>query len=251
MPDNFIDLTVTSPPYDNLRNYNGYSFEFEKVAKELYRVTKEGGVVVWVVGDATVNGSETLTSAKQKIFFHEQCGFNIHDTMIYQKENPPPTGGENRYYQEFEYMLVFSKGKPKIFNAIEQKRRNKHKDKRTERVKGFTRSQDGTFIKKLVPLNQTTKVGNIWMLTVGGGNVTDDEIAYGHPAIFPEQLAADHIYSWSNENDLVYDPFMGSGTVAKMAHLQKRNWIGSEISQEYFDLANKRIKPYLQQLTAF
>ena len=127
---NSIDLTVTSPPYDNLRNYNGYSFDFESLKKELFRVTKEGGVVVWVVGDATVKGSETGSSFKQALGFIEE-GFRLHDTMIYQKDNPPPVGGHNRYYQAFEYMFIFSKGSPKTFNPQKRPRRNKYNDKRT------------------------------------------------------------------------------------------------------------------------
>lgn len=88
IPDDFIDLTVTSPPYDNLRDYNNemtWNFEkFKEVAKELFRITKPGGVVVWVVGDATIKGSETGTSFRQALFFKD-CGFNLHDTMIYKK----------------------------------------------------------------------------------------------------------------------------------------------------------------------
>lgn len=239
MPDGFIDLTVTSPPYDNLRTYNGYSFEFEKVAKELFRVTKQGGVVVWVVGDATINGSETGTSFKQALYLKE-IGFNLHDTMIYQKDNPPPVGGQNRYYQHFEYMFVFSKGRPKTFNPIIAERRNKYNDKRTERVKGFNRDKDGNFTKKLVVLQENVKIGNIWKYIVGGGN----SVEYGtqHPAAFPEKLASDHILSWSNPGDLVYDPFMGSGTTAKMAIPNGRNWIGSEISEEYCKIIEERIR---------
>ena len=118
IPSNFIDLTVTSPPYDNLRAYNGYSWDFESVAQELYRITKDGGVVVWVVGDATIKGSETGTSFKQALYFKE-IGFKLHDTMIYQSDKPPLT--HNRYEQKFEYMFVFSKGRPKTFNPIMEK----------------------------------------------------------------------------------------------------------------------------------
>ena len=143
MEDNFIDLTITSPPYDDLRTYNGYSFPFEDIAKELYRVTKNGGVVVWVVNDATKNGSETLTSFKQAIYFKE-IGFNVHDTMIYRKLNPPPNAG-TRYHQSFEYMFVFSKGKPKTTNIQLRPRNNKCNDKRTYRKKKFSRNKDGEF----------------------------------------------------------------------------------------------------------
>ena len=245
MPDNFIDLTVTSPPYDNLRDYNGYSFDFESIAKELFRVTKDGGVVVWVVGDATVNGSETGTSFRQALYFIE-CGFRLHDTMIYEK-NGSSLPDNIRYLQSFEYMFVFSKGKPKTINFIIDR-----KNKYTERWgKGrVVREKDGKLTgRSNYKLNEYGRRFNIWRFNSGFGYSTKDEIAFKHPATFPEKLAADHIYSWSNEGDLVYDPFMGSGTTAKMAHIYKRNWIGSEISQEYVDLANKRLHPYLSQLT--
>jgi DNA modification methylase len=116
IPDGSVDLVLTSPPYDNLRTYNGYNFDFEGIAKELHRVTKDGGVIVWVVGDATIKGSETGTSFKQALYFKE-IGFNLHDTMIYHKNNYPPLT-HNRYEQCFEYMFVFSKRYLKSFNPI-------------------------------------------------------------------------------------------------------------------------------------
>lgn len=237
MPDNFIDLTVTSPPYDNLRDYKGYSFDFESVAKELFRVTKKGGVVVWVVGDATVNGSESGTSFKQALFFME-CGFKLHDTMIYYSDKQP--FNNNRYEQSFEYMFVFSKIKIKTFNGIRSKKINGSQEGKKIRQ----RREDGSFQVNIRKLTEDKLINNIWYYQTGVANTE-------HPATFPEKLCADHIHSWSNEGDLIYDPFMGSGTTAKMAHLQKRNWIGSEISIEYVELANKRIKPYLAQTTLF
>lgn len=244
MPDNFIDLCVTSPPYDNLRLYKGYSFAFEEIAKELFRVTKEGGVVVWVVSDATTDGSESGTSFKQALFFKE-CGFNLHDTMIYHKLSPPLT--HNRYEQHFEYMFVFSKGKPKTFNPIFEKKL--WDDNRTK--KNVRREKDGTTDFGYASKSPDKIKGNVWKYVVGGGHVTDDKIAHNHPAIFPEKLCADHIYSWSNEGDLIYDCFGGSGTTAKMAHIMKRDWILSEISNEYCQIAEKRIEPYLKQTTLF
>lgn len=242
MPDNFVDLTVTSPPYDNLRDYKGYSFPFEDIAKELYRVTKEGGVLVWVVGDACINGSETGTSFKQALYFKE-IGFNIHDTMIYSKSKPPING--NRYQDFFEYMFVFSKGKPNVFNPLKEKSVSAG----GINTKGH-RGKDGEMERK-VRVTQEFKVKeNIWFYHSGNGE-TIDLIAEKHPARFPEKLAADHIYSWSNEGDLVYDCFGGSGTTAKMAHLMKRNWILSEISSEYCQIAEKRIAPYLAQTSLF
>lgn len=246
MPDNFIDLTVTSPPYDDLRTYNGYSFDFENIAKELFRVTKQGGVVVWVVNHSTKNGSESLTSFRQAIYFKE-IGFNVHDTMIYAKSNYIPLT-HNRYEQQFEYMFVFSKGKPKTFNPLMKE------NKQVGQIKGGTfrqnKDEKGARHKDIGVAKESIKP-NIWFYNVGMANSTKDKIAFNHPAIFPEQLANDHIISWSNEGDLVYDPFMGSGTTAKAAIELNRNFIGSEISPEYTEIANKRISKYINQLTIF
>ena len=247
IPDGSIDLTVTSPPYDNLRTYNGNNalwgnHVWEAVIQDLFRVTKQGGVVVWVVGDSTIKGSETGTSFKQ-VLWAKECGFNLHDTMIYQKDNPPPVGGCNRYYQHFEYMFVLSKGNLATFNAITSQRRNKWEDKRTERYKGFTRDKDGNFTKKLVSLCGDVKIGNIWKYVVGGGSSV--EFGTQHPAGFPEKLAYDHIISWSNEGDTILDPFAGSGTTGKMAKQLGRNFIGIELDPEYFKIAEKRINENL------
>lgn len=245
MPDNFIDLVVTSPPYDNLRDYKGYSFPFEDIAKELFRVVKKGGVVVWVVGDATINGSESGTSFKQALYFKEM-GFNLHDTMIYQKD-VMPFPEQNRYNQCFEYMFILSKGKPFIFNAIKEKTQGYLPSKSST-----TRNSNGETISlKYEQGKEWRSLFNIWKFSCGYNKSTNDEIAFKHPATFPESLAEKQIYSWSNEGDLIYDCFMGSGTTAKMAHLLKRNWIGSEMSAEYCDIANKRIMPFLQQQSMF
>ena len=239
MPDFFVDLTVTSPPYDNLRTYNGYCFDFENVAKELFRITKQGGVVVWIVGDATIKGSETGTSFKQALYFKE-IGFNLHDTMIYKKNNVYAHDPRNkRYKQCFEYMFVFSKGKPLTYNEIKDKP-NKHAGKTLSGTKGRTKDGVKRDLKPVIMGDFQARF-NIWEYTTGG-SVASDKIAFKHPAIFPEQLANDHILSWSNEGDLIYDPFMGSGTTAKMCILNNRNWIGSEISNEYCNIIEERIK---------
>lgn len=250
MPDNFIDCTITSPPYDDIRNYNkkikglseefnGYSFPFEDIARELYRVTQKGGVVVWVVNDATHSGSETLNSFRQALFFKE-IGFKMHDTMIYRKLNPMPNSG-TRYQQMFEYMFVLSKGAPKTTNISLRERSNKCEDKRTYRKKKFSRNQDGEFNENDYYVKEMVPDYNVWDFYVGWGNTTRDDIAFEHPAIFPEELVKKHIESWTNEGDLIYDPFMGSGTTSKMCLLTNRNYIGSELSKEYCDIEEKRI----------
>ena len=257
IPDGFVDLTVTSPPYDNLRTYNGnieqWSFEkFQAIAKELYRVTKHGGVVVWVVGDATINGSETGTSFRQALYFKE-IGFNLHDTMIWLKPNPTPTDPKClRYYNAFEYMFIFSKGKPKTCNYIKEKSKNAGKEFGSapmKRADGSNRD-DRTEKLKGVKIKDYKIKSNVWEYAIGSG-VSKDKIAFKHPAIFPEQLANDHIVSWSNEGDIVFDPFLGSGTTAKMALLNNRNFIGFELNPEYCKIAEKRIEPYLMQQTIF
>ena len=239
IPDGSIDLTVTSPPYDNLRTYNGnieqWSFEkFQGIAKELYRVTKQGGVVVWVVGDATMNGSESGTSFKQALYFMS-IGFNLHDTMIYRKLNPIPLT-HNRYEQAFEYMFILSKGKPNTFNPIKIPCKTAGTVYNIKRPKAISeaskRDRD-----EIMTTNNTKYKDNIFEYCVGKKQGTQT-----HPAPFPEDLANDHIISWSNEGDVVLDPFMGSGTTGKMALLNNRNFIGIELDEEYFEIAKKRIE---------
>ena len=244
-----IDLVVTSPPYDNLRTYNGFVFDFESVANQLFRVVKDGGCVVWVVGDGTINGGETGTSFKQALRFIE-IGFKLHDTMIYQKHNPTPnTGNGIRYQQSFEYMFVLSKGKPKTIHLLTEPRRNECNDRRTSRMIRRQRNIDGEFEEEhLYEIKQIVPKSNIWNYKVGLYNTTSDKIAFKHPAIFPEQLAIDHILSWSDENDIILDPFIGSGTVAKACIVTNRNYIGFEISDEYCSIANERIQNTLAEL---
>ena len=237
LPDNSIDLTITSPPYDNLRDYKGYTFNFNSIAKELFRLTKDGGVVVWVVGDATIKGSETGTSFKQALYFKE-IGFNLHDTMIYAKRNYIPLT-HNRYEQQFEYMFVFSKGKPQKVNL--QKKDNKQVGK----IKGggFIQKPDGIRKRnKDTGVSSSSIKPNIFFYNIGNMCSTKDKEAFKHPAIFPEKLAEDHIRSWSNEGDIILDPMCGSGTTCKMAILNKRNFIGIEISKEYCEIAENRLK---------
>ena len=231
LKDESIDLTVTSPPYDDLRTYNGYCFDFESVAKELYRITKLGDVVVWNVNDSTIKGSETGNSFRQALYFKE-LGFNLHDTMIWIKDGGGAVGSNKCYTQNFEYMFVFSKGVPKTINLIYDKPN-----------KSFGQDKSGVGRRKVTgehkieqrkPSKEFSRRNNWWYIPPQKGA--------GHPAVFPEQLANDHIISWSNEGDVVLDPFSGSGTTHKMALLNNRKFIGFEISQEYVDIERKRLE---------
>lgn len=243
MESNCIDLVVTSPPYDNLRDYGkdaAWNFEsFKKIAKQLYRVVKEGGVVVWVVGDSVVKGAKSLTSFKQALYF-QQLGFNMYDVIIYEKAGTAPPH-KNRYFNAYEYMFVLSKGIPNTINLIEDKPNIWANHSTYGEV--TRREQDGSLTpkgKKIVkPFGVRT---NIWRYANGKGFATKDDVAYQHPAIFPEKLVADHIISWSKEGDIVLDPFMGSGTTAKKAIELNRRWVGIEISKEYCEIAKQRIK---------
>jgi DNA modification methylase len=237
LDDNSIDLTVTSPPYDNLRKYKGYSFDFEGILGKLFLKTKDGGVVVWVVGDSTVNGCESGTSFKQALRFIE-VGFNLHDTMIYKKWSGPLN--HNRYEQEFEYMFVFSKGRPKTFNPImvDCKWYGKDSD-RTGQVyvihdETNRKLRSGKERNNILPQRID---GNIWELK----NSSQRGERFGHPAPFPEELARRHIISWSNEGELVVDPFSGSGTTCKVALELGRKYVGFDISKEYTKISRKRI----------
>jgi len=241
VPHNSVDLTVTSPPYDNLRDYNGNNSSWSEevwrgVLEKLYIKTKEGGVVVWVVGDATVKGSETGTSFKQALYAME-CGFRLHDTMIYQK-NSYPFPPSNRYYQQFEYMFIFSKGNPSTFNGIRQDTKWK---KKTSQVSTTRHSDGSTKAMKYEKGKETRLMDNVWPIDTGYMRSTKCKEAYKHSAIFPEELAFNHIKSWSNEGDTVLDCFMGSGTTGVAAKSLNRDFIGIELDEEYFKIAEERI----------
>lgn len=239
IPDGSVDLTVTSPPYDNLRTYNGnvdeWRFEkFKDIAKELYRITADGGVVVWIVNDATIKGSETGTSFKQALWFME-CGFNLHDTMIWHKISP--FTHKNRYIASFEYMFVFSKGAPKTVNLICD-RKNKWAG---VSVHGTLRQADGTLVetsgkKKRRKIKEFGARYNVWDMPGDNTNKT------GHPAVFPVNLANDHIITWSNLGDVVLDCFMGSGTTGVACINTGRRFIGMELDEQYFTIAQNRIR---------
>lgn len=245
--DEIIDLTVTSPPYDDLRNYKGYVFPFEEIAQELYRITKQGGVVVWVVADATINATETGTSFKQALYFKE-IGFNLHDTMIFRKKNPIPQIYRKRYNNEFEYMFVFSKGVVQTHNPIMVDCMHAGLPLNGTTYKNYSKNEQ-TREKLAKPVKDKKIKGNIWEYVVGKRQ--EDQEAKGHPAPFPCELVRDHIKSWTNQGDLVFDPMSGSGTTPRVAAEMGRNYIGIDISPEYCEIATARIKKIESQPQLF
>jgi site-specific DNA-methyltransferase (adenine-specific) len=230
-PDS-IDLTLSSPPYDSIRAYSGYDLNLTQLIKDLYVVTKNGGVVIWIVADETKKGTETGSSFKQALMFMEN-GWRLNDTMIYAKNNPMPTSGP-RYQQSFEYCFCFSKGKPKTFNPITEK------CKYTGKARMKNRGKNGKIEYRIIERTKTKKVGNIFYYSVGGGHSTQDKVAYDHPAIMPEALAHDQILTWSNKGDMILDPMAGSGTTLKVALELGREAIGIEISKDYCDIIKER-----------
>ena len=236
IPTSTIDLTITSPPYDNRRIYNNYTFNFNQIANELYRITKNAHTLVWIVADSTNNFCESMTSFKQALYF-VQCGFKLLDTMIYLKKYVLPMYPSiKRYNSQFEYMFIFTKGKPIVFNPIRIPNASKGKPNHLS-----ARYSNGSQQYKTIITADTKIIGNVWEYDIGYNHSTNDDIAYNHPAIFPESLAKDHILSWSNENDLVFDPMCGSGTTCKMAKLLNRNYLGCDISNEYVEIAKQRL----------
>lgn len=231
-PRECIDLVVTSPPYDDLRTYCGHEWDFYGVAWQLKRVLKLGGVIVWNVADATINGSESGTSMRQAIHF-QSLGLNLHDTMIFKKANPIPLT-HNRYEQEWEYAFVVSKGGPKTFNPLMRRNvtanRKVNWSSRAVAENAARRSRE-----QITTVKEQSQRGNVFEYVVAKDRIGN------HPAPFPEIFASDHILSWSNENDVVLDPFSGSGTTAKMAKHNGRRFIGIEVNPEYCEIARKRL----------
>lgn len=237
-----IDLVVCSPPYNDIRDYNGFVFPFEDIVTNLYTAMAQGGAVVWVVGDQVVAGSESGTSFEQALFF-KKVGFYLHDTMIYEKNSSafPARASGNRYSQTFEYMFVFTKGKPKTVHLICDKKN------RWEGWAGFgkvtMRGQDGELKQRVQkPTPEFSPRTNVWCYYTGKNYSSKDELAYGHPAIFPYLLAFDMIRTFSNEGDLVVDIFSGSGTTPLMAKVLNRKYIGIDMSNEYCALGEKRLQ---------
>ncbi len=247
IPDKSVDLVLTSPPYDDLRVYGGHKWDFPSVANKLPRILQDGGVLVWVVNDSTIDGSESCTSFKHALFFRDM-GLNLHDTMIYEK-NGPAYPSFDKYYQVFEYMFIFSKGKPKTTNLLDD-RPNRWYGKKFSKIRS-RRNREGKLKVQTWLTDEGSDYGirfNIWRYNVGAGYSSENDIAYEHPAIFPIQLARDHILSWSKPNDIILDPLVGSGTVLWASKELNRKCIGIEIEEKYCEIAAKRCSQSVMRL---
>lgn len=246
-PDNCIDMVITSPPYEDIRDYESYVFNFPELAHELARTLKNGGVIAWNVDDKTVEFCESLNSFKQAIYFVEQCNLKLLDTMIYNKINYLPRQlAIKRYQPAFEYVFIFTKNKPKTFNPIVDVEIVGNVDRKTHN----RRQKDGSIKVREIKYEKKKyrARGNVWNYNTGYMLSTKDKIAFQHPAIMHEQLVEDLMISWTNENDIVLDPFMGSGTTGKVAVKNNRNYVGIEISEKYCNIANERIANVMQKL---
>lgn len=243
LPDNYVDLVVTSPPYDNLRKYNGVGEtwnheKFKKIAMELVRILKPGGIIVWNVNDKTEGGSETGTSFRQALYFIDNCGLRLNDTMIWEKTNPMPQVKQPRYNQVFEYMFVLSKGTPKTFNPIMVpcKCAGQDYDSTCKNMGG----ENGR-TEKHFKINSEKVDSNVWKFAIAQNSTS-------HPAVFPYELPYRHIISWTNEGDLVLDPFIGSGTTALAALDTGRNYLGFEMNEEYYELSRSRTEKRKEEI---
>ncbi len=223
-----VDAVITSPPYDDLRDYASF-LDITAISKSLYSLVKDGGIVVWNCNDKTHKGSESLTSFKSAIAFVES-GFNLNDTMIWEKTNPMPQVKQPRYNQVFEYMFIFSKGKPKTFNPIMVDCKTAGQDYKST-CKKITKGKERQH--KEFKINKQKVASNIWQMAVAQNKTK-------HPAVFPIELPIKQIESWTNSGDLVLDCFMGSGTTGEAAIKTGRNFIGIEIDKEYFEIAKNR-----------
>lgn len=241
LPDNCIDLIITSPPYDDMRDYNGYSFDFDNIALQIHRILKDNGVVVWVVGDRIKNGNRSLTSFRQAIKFQD-IGFKMHDVMIYKKKNTPFMRS-NAYTNCYEFMFVLTKKKISTFHPLKT-----HTARSGEEMLVANKKADGINHKIKGLLHKEKTLTNIWEYAVGLGGTTNDKEAFMHPAVFPEKLVRDHVLSWSNEGDIVFDPMCGSGTTCKVAKMLNRHFLGMEISSDYTHIALNRLAKVTQLL---
>ena len=239
LPDESIDLMITSPPYDGIRKYNGFNYDLHATGKEIYRVLKDGGIAVMVIQDQTKNFGKTLTSFKMIIDWCDNIGFKLFETVIYKKHGGEGAWWTKRFRVDHEYMPIFLKGeRPQYFNKEHLKIPSKHGGKTMTGC--ATRLTNGKTLKsKKVTINLMKCRGTLWNYTTCGDG---SRLKHQHPATFPNKIPFDFIECFCPKKGVVIDPFIGSGTTALAAIELERNYIGFDISKEYCDLAKKRIK---------
>ena len=237
-PDDFFDLTIFSPPYDDIRNYHGYTLDMNSLGNELFRTTKEGGIVIMITQDQTKNFKKSLTSFRTIIDWCDNIGWKLFECVIYKKDGRPGVFWEKRFRVDHEYIPIFFKGdKPKYFNKDSVKVPCKYKGRILnsflERV-----GDKSVRSKKQMIVPDTKCRGTIWFFN----RDLNLNLKRKHPAVFPDQLPYDFIQVFTEKGDIVLDPMIGSGTTAVMAKLLERNYVGIDISKEYCDIAKERVK---------
>lgn len=238
-PDNSIDIVVTSPPYDAIRDYKGFSYDLHATGKEIQRVLKLGGVAVIVIQDQTKNFGKTLTSFRTILDWCDSFGFKLFETVIYRKYGAEGAWWNKRFRVDHEYIPIFLKGeRPQYFNKEHLKIPSKHGGKTL--TGGGTRLTNGIRIAtRAIKINLMKCRGTIWeYLTAGDGS----RLKHEHPATFPDKLPYDFIQCFCPEGGIVLDPFVGSGTTTVAAKNLGRRYIGIDIAPEYCAIAEKRMQ---------
>jgi site-specific DNA-methyltransferase (adenine-specific) len=238
IPDGAIDLVVTSPPYDNLRDYNGYSVDLNETGKNIYRILKDGGVAVMVIQDQTKNFGKSLTSFRTIVDWCDNVGFKLFECVIYRKNGTEGAWWKNRFRVDHEYMPIFLKGeKPQYFNKDSLKVKSKHGGKiMTGFANRKTNGETGKSITKAI--NEMKCRGTVWDYLMAGDK---DPVKRKHPAPFPDKIPFDFINCFCPPNGIVLDPFVGSGSTVVGAKKLNRSFIGFDISEEYCNLTRKRL----------
>lgn len=248
IPDNSVDIVVTSPPYDGIRDYNGFNFDLHETGRGLIRILKEGGIVAMVIQDQTKNFGKTLTSFKTIIDWCDNIGFKLFECVIYRKHGSEGAWWTNRFRVDHEYMPIFLKGeKPQYFNKENLKVPSIHGGK-VMTGSGSRRTDGKTNARVTRPINTMKCRGTIWNYLMAGDK---DPIKRQHPAPFPDQIPLDFIECFCPPGGVVLDPFMGSGSTAVAAKKLNRKYIGFDTSEEYIKIAHARLRNTETQLKVF
>ena len=239
LPDECIDFVITSPPYDALRDYNGYKLDLHGLGVELLRVLKDGGICVMVIQDSTRDFAKSLTSFRTIVDWCDNIGFRLFECNIYNRQGTEGAWWKKRFRVDHEYMPIFLKGKrPQYFDKENIKIPSKHGGKIMTGAN--IRTKNGQTGSRKVKINPTKCPGTV--MTFGNTCGGESKLKSKHPAVFPNMLAYDMIECFCPEDGTVLDPFNGSGTTTLAAKCLGRNYIGIDVSEEYNKIARERLE---------